>query len=175
MAFKLFLSVFAFNLKIPTAPLKLFGGFGGKSFTLIVAGKFSQECKILKSDLKKLNCNVLIFDEYLPRQVLDTLIKKSEIIILPYFNIDNSEVYAQAKQFQIPSICSETGIFKEEISDGENGLLFKVGDYVDLSKKLELYWFDTFTSQKIKINCKKLTINSWENIGPKLSLWLSKF
>ena len=59
------------------------------------------------------------------------------------------------KKFIISSNC-RTGP-KEILLNGKGGLLFKVGDYVELAKKIEYYY-------KNKNKCNNMMINSYKSL-----------
>ena len=141
------------------------------NFEAIIAGK-----GILKSNLKnninnlKLSSNVKIIN-FLKNPY--PLIKQTELFILSsrYEGLPNVLLESLVlKKFIISSNC-RTGP-KEILLNGKGGLLFKVGDYRDLSKKIIYYHKNKYKCRKLlKYSFGKLNrFNYKENLKKYLNL-----
>ena len=137
-------------------------------FNLVVVGKFANDCKQLEQRLRELNCQISIMNRRISDKFMEQLIMKSECVLLPYRDIDNSAVYAQVKYYKKPSIASRIGVFVEENEFEDYGLLSDVGNPISLKEAVEKLWFDDSLNAKISSNCAKREVSTWGNTANEL-------
>ena len=80
----------------------------------MIVGKFSSESKYLKDSVNRLNCKPKIVDEYVPSEVMEGFLHNAKMLVMPYLDIDDSGVFAQARFFKVPILASNIGVFKEK-------------------------------------------------------------
>ncbi len=140
---------------------------------LIIAGKKNGEYKeldLLEEEIK--NCeNIMYIDRYVEDNLLNYLIDKSDIIILPYRHASMSGVIFTAAEFKKTVLCTNTGAISEYIVAGENSFVVE-NDDEKIYEKLK------FISNQISKEILKdmgiklhdyIELNySWASIGEKL-------
>jgi GT2 family glycosyltransferase/glycosyltransferase involved in cell wall biosynthesis/Flp pilus assembly protein TadD len=81
---------------------------------------------------------VKYFGPYEPHD-LPVILSKTDIAVIPSRSESYSFVIRECLHARVPVIASDVAAIPEIIRDGENGFLFKAGDYQDLGKKLDLF------------------------------------
>jgi glycosyltransferase involved in cell wall biosynthesis len=81
--------------------------------------------------------------EYVPDEATELFFKAADVLILPYARVFQSGVLFLGYSFGLPAIAADLGPLKDEIIEGQTGLVFKAHDSSDLAKKTEEY----FTSE----------------------------
>lgn len=109
-----------------------------QNIKLIFAGPDFGSMQELKKMVKKLNLeNNVLFTGSLKRNKLCEVLKSCDILIHPSKGGESfGIVLAEAMACGKPIIASKTGGFSEVLNNGENGLLFNVGNYKDLANKI---------------------------------------
>ena len=87
-----------------------------------------------------------------------------DIVIVPSYDESFSLVKIEAMSLKKIVIASNVGGIAENIEDGENGLLFKVGDYIELADKIKIVIDDAVLRRKITENAYKTVVDLY-NIG----------
>ena len=75
--------------------------------------------------------------EYVPDEDTEIYFKAADVLILPYTHVFQSGVLFLAYSFGLPAIAADVGSLREEIIEGETGLVFKPRDSVDLARKID--------------------------------------
>lgn len=147
---------------------------------LVVAGKIWHDDKsyyqklIQTYNLKnKVSCHF----RYIPNSEVETFFENSDLVILPYRQIYQSGVLLLAMSYGRAVLTSDLEPFKEIISNGKNGLLFKSENAEDLAQKLI-----AAARQKSQLSTyvkhANTTLNdtfNWTNIGQQtLKLYSTK-
>jgi glycosyltransferase involved in cell wall biosynthesis len=117
--------------------LKAFGRAAGKTDKLLViagSGKFSDEESSALGQLPA--SRVKIFNRWLSDKEIATLTANAFMTALPYEGATQSGIVPLSAAFGTPSIVSDSGGLKEQISDGETGFVFPSGDTKALYKSL---------------------------------------
>ncbi|MFZ3138518.1 MAG: putative sugar O-methyltransferase, partial [Thermodesulfovibrionales bacterium] len=70
---------------------------------------------------------------------LPAILAKTDIAVVPSRSESYSFVVRECLHAGVPVIASNVGGVPEIIEDGENGFLFKLGDYQDLARKLQFF------------------------------------
>lgn len=138
-------------------------------FKCIISGKnrefgWDEELKLLISKYK-LSDNLILVGE-LDYNDLPKYYSASDIVIFPSlfegFGIPILESMSCGKAL----IASRTGAAEDIIKDGEDGLLFKVGDYLNLFKKIKLLVENNNKRIEIGENARKKALQySWDKIA----------
>lgn len=87
--------------------------------------------------------SVTILNRYIQDDEVEELFTAGNVIaVLPYIDATQSGVIPIAYAYGIPVIASDTGGLKEQLFDGEMGILFDNGNAEDLRKKMESFFID---------------------------------
>lgn len=139
---------------------------------LIIAGKvldwnpFGPYQKLI--DELKLSGKIIKILRYIEDHEMHKLFSIVSISILPYIRSYQSGVLLMSMSNGVPVIVSDIEPMKEIIKNGENGLLFKTLDSLDLAKKINLFFENSEENyKKYSENAIKTvrTEYSWKNIG----------
>jgi glycosyltransferase involved in cell wall biosynthesis len=78
--------------------------------------------------------------EHVPDEETELYFKAADVMILPYTRVFQSGVLLLSYSFGLPVIAADVGSLKEEIIEGETGLVFNSGDALDLARKIDIYF-----------------------------------
>ncbi len=78
--------------------------------------------------------------EYISDEEGELYFKAADVLVLPYTRIFQSGVLFLGYNFGLPVIAADVGNLKEEIIEGQTGLVFKAQDSSDLARKIEDYF-----------------------------------
>jgi len=117
------------------------------SFTLILAGPVKDRtCEAYWAELKSL-IEELHLDKhvrkdirYIPDADVGLLFRASDVSVLPYRRVYQSGVLALSYAQGVPVIAADVGSMREDILEGETGLLFRPGDVGDLAAKIRTHF-----------------------------------
>jgi len=80
----------------------------------------------------------IIFGKQVEREQIGAVLENIDVLIVPSVSYENSPVVIQEAQYhRIPVIASRIAGVADLIRDGENGLLFEMGDVADLASKMQ--------------------------------------
>src|SRR5208283_746912 len=118
-----------------------------------------------------LNDYIVINIQYIPDEEVEIYFKASDVLILPYKNIFQTGLLFLSYNFGLPTIASDVGSLREEIIEGETGLICRPEDPEDLCEKIELY-FQSDMFNNLEINRSKIIDYanekySWEKVAEK--------
>ena len=78
--------------------------------------------------------------EYVPDEETELYFKAADVLVLPYTRIFQSGVLFLAYNFGLPVVAADVGDLREEIIEGQTGLVFKPKDSSDLARKIDDYF-----------------------------------
>lgn len=119
---------------------------------LIIAGKpWKDDFSLYDELIRKydLNEKVVKMIRFIENDEREMLFFASDVNVLPYRIIYQSGVMLLAMSHGLPVIASDLPANAEIITDGENGLLFKSGDAVDLALKINEFFKDDLFSRNL--------------------------
>ncbi len=128
---------------------------------------YIQELRQLANELA-INDKVEFLDRYISDEESLRLIGMADIIVLPYEDEVEGEsgVLKKVCPFGKPVIASDVGKFREVLSDGEDGLLFKRGDEGTLAAAMIKLLSDCALADRLGKNLKKLAArHSWHKVA----------
>jgi D-inositol-3-phosphate glycosyltransferase len=116
-----------------------------RSYRLIIAGRPKERDDYWKQIQQRLACNgardgVIKRIGYIPDEDTELYFKAADVLVLPYAHVFQSGVLFLGYGFGLPAIAADVGSLKEEIVEGETGLLFKPRDPFHLAKKIAAYF-----------------------------------
>lgn len=138
----------------------------GTKMSLLIIGQGPEEKKLRRIiQMLKLN-KYVIFKRNLPRRALIQCLKSSYAFCLPSevegFGISVIESMAAG----IPYVVSDIPVFKEITQNGKGGLIFKTGNIIDLTKKLDNLLVDKdLYTRKLKEGRHLARNYSWHNVA----------
>ena len=103
---------------------------------------------------------------------MNAVFNECGILILPYFatgSCSGSASIIEGMQRGLAVVVSDINRFKLEFNDGEDVLMFKSGNAIDLADKLELLLKDEQLFCKLAANARKRieTLHSQKNVCSK--------
>jgi len=106
---------------------------------LVIAGKkwqveFDKYERYIKEN--ELTDRIVMRIDYIANELVPLYFKSADMIVLPYRKIFNSSVLQRALDYGTPVVVSDLEPLTEIIQHGTNGLVFPVGDYRELAKKM---------------------------------------
>lgn len=141
---------------------------------LIIAGKRDAVYKELDMLEKNINeCrNILYINRFVENDLLNYLIDKSHIILLPYRHASMSGVVFTAAEFKKPVLATNTGSISEYLVDGESGFIVENDERLFMEKLKYIY--STVSNETLHNMGENLHEHikqnySWENIGELLA------
>jgi D-inositol-3-phosphate glycosyltransferase len=81
--------------------------------------------------------------EFVPDEATELYFKAADVLILPYRHVFQSGVLFLGYSFGLPAIAADVGMLKDDIIEGETGLVFKPEDSSDLAVKIDTYFNST--------------------------------
>lgn len=129
------------------------------NLTLNIVGDGPQkeeiDCFIESNKLSNVNMLGRIWSDQ-----LDTIISSSLMLIVPSeWYEPNPYVVLQAYENEIPVIASNIGGLPDMVQENKTGLLFKMGDFVELSDKIQLLYKDKELRKKLGKNGRSFLEN----------------
>lgn len=118
---------------------------GDPSIRLIVAG-LPKGCADYWEGIKRsveaagLQDRVRFRIEYVPDEETELYFKAADVLILPYTHIFQSGVLFLGYNFGLPVIATDVGSLKEDIVEGETGLVCRPCDSGDLARVIRRYF-----------------------------------
>ena len=106
---------------------------------------------------------------YIPDDETEIYFKAADALVLPYTDIYQSGVLFLGYSFGLPTIATDVGSFREEIIEGETGLICRPADPADLAQAIERYFsswmYADLTACRANIEAYALQRYSWELVA----------
>lgn len=124
-----------------------------QNFKLIIAGKGNFKFSIPKTK----NIEIIYINRYISNYELDSIIKYSKLIILPYRDSSSSGVLTRVVAFNTPVIVSNKGCLPDYVEHGVNGFVFNNSGELDklISKSISF----EFKCSNQNFDPKKISLN----------------
>lgn len=78
--------------------------------------------------------------EYVPDEATELYFKAADALVLPYAHVFQSGVLFLGYNFGLPAIAADVASLKNEIVEGQTGLVFRAQDSSDLASKIDEYF-----------------------------------
>jgi glycosyltransferase involved in cell wall biosynthesis len=147
----------------------------GPQFRLIIAGAPKKEHEAYWLDLRHriergaLRDRVLLAIRYISDEETEVYFKAADALVLPYTDIYQSGVLSLGYSFGLPIIATDVGVFREEIIEGETGLICKPADPADLAFAIKRYFASSMYADlnniRTKIQAYALQRYSWNLVA----------
>jgi glycosyltransferase involved in cell wall biosynthesis len=143
-------------------------------YLLIIAG-WPKNCESywstirqsIREDVQK--GRILLKAEYISDEETEVYFKAADVLVLPYRYIYQSGVLFLGYSFGLPVLAADVGSLKEDIEEGETGLLFKSDDSADLARAIDQYFagelFANLSSRRQQIEEFAVRRHSWDIVG----------
>jgi D-inositol-3-phosphate glycosyltransferase len=120
---------------------------GDERVTLVLAGRvkdgscepYWRELEALIEELR-LTAHVRKEIRYIPDEDVGLLFRASDVSVLPYRRVYQSGVLALSYAQGVPVIVADVGSLKDDVIEGETGLVFRPADVLDLAAKIRMYF-----------------------------------
>jgi glycosyltransferase involved in cell wall biosynthesis len=144
-------------------------------YQLIVAGRPENDCQgywnaieeRIQEDVRR--GRVLLRADHIPDDETELYFKAADVLVLPYTHIYQSGVLYLGYSFGLPILAADVGSLKEEIIEGETGLVFKPQDPSDLARTIEQYFssdlFSDLDNRRQQIQNFATQRHSWNEVG----------
>ncbi|WP_029906372.1 glycosyltransferase [Prevotella sp. 10(H)] len=140
-------------------------GMLDNSYQLIIAGEsygsFDKYTELInQSPLKD---NIIVFEQYIPDDMVTTLFSAADALVLPYKSATQSGVVALAYQLETPMIATNVGALGTTVKDSETGLVVESATPENVSEGIRKF-FGSDYSKLYQENLKKeKKLLSWDN------------
>src|SRR5580704_9605444 len=143
-------------------------------YRLIIAGR-PKNCEkywaaireAIRQDVQR--GRILLKEEYIPDDMTELYFKAADVLALPYKYIYQSGVLFLGYSFGLPLLAADVGSLKEDIIEGETGLIFKPQDPDDLARVIEQYFssdlFLDLANRRERIRSFANKRHSWNEVG----------
>ena len=145
------------------------------SYRLVIAGEAKRDSgSYLASIVERIEASavrdrVIKKLEHIPDEEAEVYFKAADVVALPYKHIFQSGVLFLAHSFGVPVIASDVGSFRDDIREGQTGLLFEPGNASDLAVTLARYFdgplFAELDYRRNEIRAYAQATHSWETVG----------
>ena len=144
-----------------------------EGFNLTIAGQqtlFYPQIKNLVNSLPLKTKSKINFIFNFPQSQLTTLIDNCDVLVLPSIQESFGLVIIEAWARQKPVICTNIPSLSELVTKSNGGLLFKIDNQQDLTKKIEFIFNHPKKAQEMGQNGYKYVKNNytWNKVGQKL-------
>jgi D-inositol-3-phosphate glycosyltransferase len=147
----------------------------GSAYRLIIAGEPKKEHEQYWLGMQRRIENgpardkVLQAITYIPDDETEIYFKAADALVLPYTDIYQSGVLFLGYSFGLPTIATDVGSFREEIIEGETGLICRPADPADLAQAIERYFSSSMyvdlTACRANIEAYALQRYSWDLVA----------
>lgn len=149
-------------------------GMLDNSYQLIIAGEsygsFDKYTELInQSPLKE---NIVVFEQYIPDEMVSTLFSAADVLVLPYKSATQSGVVALAYQMELPMIATNVGALGSTVKESNTGMVVSDPTPDDIAKGItEFFSSDTgFYKDSLKREKKRL---SWDNFTRSIESFFS--
>ncbi len=116
-----------------------------ENYRLIIAGRPKGSEDYWAGLLARINASpvrdkIILKIEYVPDAETEIYFKAADVLILPYTHIFQSGVLFLGYNFGLPAIASDVGSLKDDIIEGQTGLVFQPRDTAGLARAIEQYF-----------------------------------
>jgi len=114
--------------------------------------------------------NSYVFTGAVDRETLRKFYSSAYVCVLPSYFEAFGMILIEAMASGCPVIGSNTGGIPDIVVDGYNGLLFKRGDYADLTSKLEILLEDRSIRNAMSANARRYAVErfGWQAVAFKI-------
>lgn len=143
-------------------------------YQLIIAGEcygsFEKYERLINQSPQKEN--IVVFEQYIPDEMVSTLFSAADVLVLPYRSATQSGVVALAYQMELPMIGTDVGALGTTIRSSDTGLVVKSASVEDIANGIKEY-FNSGLIPSYTENLKKEKARlSWDNFAKSIESFL---
>lgn len=146
-----------------------------ESYQLIIAGEsygsFDKYRELInQSSLKD---NMIVFEQYIPDDMVTTLFSAADVLVLPYRSATQSGVVALAYQMELPMIATNVGALGSTVKLSGTGLVVPSATVEDIANGIRQFFStqEDLYSDNLKEEKKRL---SWNNFTRSIESFMSE-
>lgn len=146
-----------------------------RSYRLIIAGEstsdWSQHWEEIRDRIESSTIREQVLQEirHVRDDAMEIYFKAADVLVLPYRQIFQSGVLFMSHSFGLPVIAADVDSFRDEITEGTNGVLCRPNDAEDLAKTIERYFsselFRALEERRAGIQELLRRTHSWEIVA----------
>jgi D-inositol-3-phosphate glycosyltransferase len=111
--------------------------------------------------------------EYVPDEATELYFKATDLLVLPYTHVFQSGVLFLGYSFGVPALAADVGPLRQEVIEGETGLVVRPQDSVALAKTIERFFTSNLylDSEKVREQIRAYANDrySWETVAAIIS------
>jgi D-inositol-3-phosphate glycosyltransferase len=144
-------------------------------YRLIIAGKREAGCDAYWASVQEAirenvhSGRILLRADFIPDDETEIYFKAADVLVLPYRHVYQSGVLFLGYSFGLPTLVADVGSLKNEIVQGQTGLIFRPEDPVDLAKTIEEYFsselYTDLAGRRQQIQDFANKRYSWDTVG----------
>ncbi len=136
------------------------------SYQLVIAGESygSFDKYISQINQSRFKDNIIVFEQYIPDDMVPTLFSASDVLVLPYRSATQSGVVALSYQMELPMVATNVGALGSTVASSGTGLVVNSVDSQEIAKGIKGFFnSDNFGLYKenLKREKKRLSWNSF--------------
>ncbi|MDR2954562.1 MAG: glycosyltransferase [Prevotella sp.] len=147
------------------------------SYQLIIAGesygsfdKYTEQ--INQSPLKD---NIIVFEQYIPDDMVTTLFSAADVLVLPYRAATQSGVVALAYQLELPMIATNVGALGSTVETSATGIVVPSPTPESIADEIKDYFSNSNKIPLFQANLKKEKVRlSWDNFTRSIESFFSQ-
>lgn len=144
------------------------------SYQLIIAGEsygsFEKYTELINQcSLKE---NIVVFEQYIPDDMVSTLFSAADVLVLPYKSATQSGVVALAYQMELPMIATNVGALGTTVKDSDTGLVVPHPTSDDIANGIRAFFSSDTASYKENLKREKKRL-SWDNFTRSIESFFS--
>lgn len=145
------------------------------SYQLIIAGEcygsFDKYTELINKSILK--DNIIVFEKYIPDDMVTTLFSAADVLILPYRSATQSGVVALAYQLETPMIATNVGALGSTVEQSGTGLVVSSPTPLGVANGIKEFFDKDKISLYIENLKKEKTRLSWANFAQSVESFLS--
>lgn len=103
---------------------------------------------------------------FVPREKAAEYYGRGDVYVSPSLNEGMANFMLECMALGMPIVATDVGGTRELLTEGENGLIIKVGDYADIAEKIEYLLQNPDLKEKMgKASRERAEKMSWENVA----------
>lgn len=147
-----------------------------ESYQLIIAGESygsfdKYQSLINESPLKD---NIIVFEQYIPDDMVSTLFSAADVLVLPYKSATQSGVVALAYQMELPMVATDVGALGSTIRESNTGVVIPTVVTTNIAQGIKEYFTNDLQPIYKENIIKEKKRLSWDSFTTSIESFLSQ-